>query len=106
MRTKEDLDKYLSEMRDSVKYPGPRRLYFPGDIVARKEGNFRLARELGHGLKDFAPQDVKKILGNLYGTFIVANSLDITGVQVDAKEFMDHLNLPRQFLGSPPTGGK
>lgn len=105
MRTKEDLDKYLSEMRDAVKYPGPRRLYFPGDIVARKEGNFRLARELGHGLKDFDQKDVDKILGGLYGIFIVSNSLDGTGVQIDAKEFIAHLNLARQFEGAPSGGG-
>lgn len=105
MRTREDLDRYINDMRNAVRYSGPRLLYFPQNKDARKKGNIRLARELGYGLKDFARKDVERILGNLYGIFIVANSFDNTGVQINAKEFITHLNLPRQSEGAPPAGG-
>jgi hypothetical protein len=83
-------------MREALKCPGARSLYFPTIKKDRKEGNLRLARELGYGLKDFNRKDVESILGSLYGIFIVSNSFDNTGVQIDAKEFIAHLNLDRQ----------
>jgi len=54
----------------------------------RREGNLRLARELAFGLKGFAPDDVKKELGSLYGMLVVANSLDTTGVAIDARDWV------------------
>jgi len=78
-------------MRSALNYPGARALYFPPDKTERKQANLRLARELGFGLKDYPESEVKRIIGELYGKMIVANSFDSTGVAIDAKPWLAEL---------------
>lgn len=95
-KSKKDLTKYIADMREALKYPGAKGLYFPEGKGERKNGNLRFAREFGYGLRSFAPKDVNDIKGSLYGVMIVANSLDSTGVCIDAKDFINQLNLALQ----------
>jgi len=85
------LEKYLSEMRQAMAYQGARDLYFPPNKEERIKGNLRLARELACGLKDFSADAVNNELGALYGKFIVAHSLDTTGVVINNKTWLDEL---------------
>lgn len=89
MRTKKELAKYIKEMKLALKHPAARETYFPPDIELRRTRNFKLARETGAALRDFDQIDVNRIIGNLYGEFIVAASLDTTGVVIDASEFIE-----------------
>lgn len=79
---------YVTDMKSALKSPGAHMLYFPAGLAARRQGNMRLAREIAPALDNFPPAEVRQELGTLYGAFIVSHSLDLTGVAVDAKEWL------------------
>jgi hypothetical protein len=87
--------KYVAEMRDALRYPGAHALYFPENRAERRNGNFRLAREVAPALDGFPEPLVQKEIGGLYGAFIVANSLDTTGAAVDADEWFEEIRRHR-----------
>ena len=82
-------ESYIHELRDALKTEGAHSLYFPPNKKLRRNRNFRLAREIGHGLQD--SPDAESVIQSLYGMLIVANSFDTTGVCVDAKEWFAEL---------------
>ena len=82
------LDKYLQNLRSALHSSGSHYLYFPADKVARHSGCLRLARELAFGLRDYDRDEVDDQLKACYGTLIVSNCFDQTGVVLDAKEFL------------------
>lgn len=87
-KNKQNLSKYIENMRRSLKAPGAHALYFPPSAKARKVGSLRLAREIGFGLRGFPEDILTDVLGTLYGKLIVENCLDTTGVQVNNKEWL------------------
>ena len=82
------MKEYIQHLASALKSPGARGFYFPLNARARRSANLRLAREFGAGLVDFSIETVMAEIGSSYGVLIVQHSLDSTGVQVDAKEFI------------------
>ena len=80
---------YIHELRDALRTEGAHSFYFPPGKELRRDRNFRLAREVGWGLQN--SPDAESIIQSLYGMLVVANSLDTTGVCVDAKEWFAEL---------------
>lgn len=87
----EHLQTYIQNLRAALDSSGARQFYFPRDRARRKSANLRLAREIGSGLADYAPELVQDVIGSLYGILIVSKSLDTTGVAIDAREFVQEL---------------
>jgi hypothetical protein len=85
------LQRYIKSMRDALRTPGAHTFFFPPSKERRKSANLRLAREIAPVLAESDPDEVKKELGSLYGLFIVSNSFDSIGVQVDNKEWLAEL---------------
>lgn len=77
---------YINALNRALKHEGAHTLYFPSDTAERKAGNLRLGREFGFGLGPFA--NWLDCAQSTYGQFVVANSLDRTGVVIDAKEWL------------------
>jgi len=90
------LAEYIESIRNALRHQGARLTYFPMNKSDRVTQNLKLAREIGYGLKDYSPSEVKDMIGSLYSIIIVSNSLDSVGVAVSAKEWIDGLL-------SPPT---
>jgi len=85
------LQEYVSKMREALKAPGAHSFYFPSVAVTRKERNMRLAREIGPALAAYSADQIESVIQTLYGLFVVSNSLDLTGVQVNAKEWVEEI---------------
>ena len=63
-----------------------RATWFPFDMSKRKRMNLKLGRGLGYGLAAY--DDYEESAKTSYGKIIVKNSLDITGVAIDADEWL------------------
>lgn len=86
------LHEYIQNMRNALRTPGAHQFFFPRDASKRKMMNLRLAREIAPAFAEHDdPDEVDNVLPTLYGVFIVAPSLDSTGVQVDNKEWLAEL---------------
>ena len=79
---------YLEKMNWALKTSAAHETYFPDDRELRKERNLKLGREIGYGVRAWSQSERDFYLQTLYGRFIVANSLDRTGVALDAKDWV------------------
>lgn len=68
------------------------RHFNPNGIYAGRDGALRLAREFGYGLREYPRDEVRKLVGTLYGRFVVKNTLGRRGgVPVNAGEWIDEV---------------
>lgn len=75
---------HLAEIQAGVN--SNRREWFPMDKKQRKERNQRLGHELGYGLGMF--DEWLTWAQTSYGRYIVANSLDSTGIVISEQEWL------------------
>jgi len=94
------LSEYITQMREALKTPGAHFFYFPNVADKRKDRNMRLAREIGPALALHPTDQIESVIQSLYGMFIVANSLDRTGVQVNAKEWLEEMRRSIAYYSS------
>lgn len=83
------LTQFITNLSAALAYPGAHQFYFPPDAAKRRDANLRLAREFGFGLADSPKDEVDREIGSAYGQLVVMHSLDRTGVQIDAKTFVN-----------------
>jgi len=80
------LQAYLSSLEQAVADNRSRLL--PLQQERRRQFALRLGREVGYGLADYAPDEVRKVLPTLYSRLLVRNCLDSVGVPVDSREWI------------------
>lgn len=78
----------MQKLDAALNTPGAIAFYFLGNNAERRDKNLRLGREIGYGLRDYPPNEIRPVLNTLYGRFIVKRSLDTTGVCISNGEFI------------------
>lgn len=82
------IDEYIENLRAALR---GHETFFPVNLQERRRANISLAHDIGAGLTDYPPDQVKRVLGTLYGKLLVANSLDSVGVALSHKEWLKAL---------------